>query len=311
MIRGKTLGYLRGRLGRLTSKITPNARSLHNSIKQDDEESIELSLDLEDLSAWMAHRDANPDFFQHAYFDRLGDTMIRRGCIEPLTGRHIAPGELSGGATWREDLAYEGVNSRVRAVMYVISSILEESKIHSPRIYAAEGITPFAMRMRGHYSHFLGSEFTLDPEQLNQLYPIPCEDLQKLTLRSEAFDIVSTNEVLEHVPSLDAALSEMHRVLRPGGWHVGTVPFAYFDETSTRRAMLDEHGEIIHLLEPEYHGDPMNGDGVLVFETPGWDILTRARHIGFSRAFMRFIVSTHYGVLSEHVGGVFVFCCQK
>jgi SAM-dependent methyltransferase len=283
----------------------------HRNNGSDGEESMELSLDLDGLPAWMALRDANPDLCQHDYFDRLGSTILRKGCIEPITGVHIASGELDRGTSWREGLAYEGVSSRVRAVMYVISSILEESKIHSPRIYAAEGVTPFAMRLRGRYSHFLGSEFTLDPEQLNQLYPIPCEDLQKLTLRSEAFDIVSTNEVLEHVPSLDAALREMHRVLRPGGWHVGTVPFAYFDETSTRRAVLDEHGEIIHLLEPEYHGDPMNGDGVLVFETPGWDVLTRARHTGFSRAFMRFIISTRYGLLSEHVGGVFVLCCQK
>jgi len=195
--------------------------------------------------------------------------------------------------------------------MHVIDGFLKADGIHSPRIYATEGVTAFAMRLRGLYPHFLGSEFALDQKQRDLLYPIPCEDLQNLSLQSDSFDIVATNEVLEHVPSIDKALTEMHRVLRPGGWHVGTMPFHYCDDVSTRRALLNEGGEIIHLLEPEYHLDPMNEGGVLVFEIPGWDIVARAHQAGFSRAFMRFLISTRHGVISEQIGGVFILCCQK
>jgi SAM-dependent methyltransferase len=42
-------------------------------------------------------------------------------------------------------------------------------------------------------------------------------DLEALPFASESFDILLFNEVLEHVPSDEAALAEAHRVLKPGG----------------------------------------------------------------------------------------------
>jgi SAM-dependent methyltransferase len=271
---------------------------------------VELSVDFRSLGEWLAYREANASLFNQTRFQELGHQVLRVGCREPLTGAVIAGSELDAGSSWREGLAYEGVNSRVRGVMQVIASILDEQGCTDPRIYSAEAVTPFALRLRGRYSRFLGSEFTLDPKRREWMYPIPCEDLQGLSMGSDLFDIVSTNEVLEHVPSIDRALREMCRVLRPGGWHVGTVPFLYFEEKSVLRARLDK-GKVIHLLEPEYHGDPMNDGGVLVFELPGWDIIDRAIAAGFSDASMRFVISTSHGILSEHIGGVFVFCCQK
>jgi hypothetical protein len=272
---------------------------------------IEISVDLDSLAAWTKFHEANSYILDPVRFDILGRAILRKGCIEPLTRTRIGHGKLRGESSWREGLQYNGVGSRGRGVMHVIEGILKEGNVKWPKIYATEGFSPFAMRLRKLYPHFLGSEFTLDPEQQRQLYPIPCEDLLDLTLLSDSFDIVSTNEVLEHVPSIDRALHEICRVLHPGGWHVGTVPFHYFDAAATRRAVLSESGEVFHLLEPEYHVDPLNDNGALVFEIPGWDIIERAQQAGFSRAFMRFLISSRYGVLSEHIGGVFILCCQK
>ena len=50
------------------------------------------------------------------------------------------------------------------------------------------------------------------------------EDLTHLSYADESFDLVLTSETLEHVPNLDAALGEIRRVLKPGGWHLFTVP---------------------------------------------------------------------------------------
>lgn len=236
---------------------------------------------------------------------------MRQGCREPLTGDQVAPDALVRGDSWREGLAYNGISSRMRAVMRCMETAIEEQALESPRIYAAEALTAFGMRLRGVYPRFVGSEYTTDHHQQAWLYPIPCEDLLNLSMPDGIFDLISTNEVLEHVPSIDRALSEMGRVLRPGGWHYGTVPFRFFADESERRAALSPTGEIIHLMEPEYHGDPMNQGGVLVFELPGWDLIPRAIDAGFSDAFMRLIVSTDNGILAEHVGGALVFCCQR
>src|SRR5262249_7104386 len=48
--------------------------------------------------------------------------------------------------------------------------------------------------------------------------------LDTLALRSERFDLVTAIDVLEHIPDDAAGLREIHRVLRPGGTAVITVP---------------------------------------------------------------------------------------
>ncbi len=277
----------------------------------EDELCPDITHDLDNLSAWIDFRNKHRYLHEQYQFAEKGLQIQADGCVEPLTGRRLEGGWLANTASLREGLSYQGICSRIRAVMLVIEQIIVEENISSPAIYAAEAVTAFALRLRGIFPRFIGSEFTLDLKQRRAMYPIPFQDLQNLTLLSESFNFVSTNEVLEHVPSIDRALHELHRVLSVGGWHVGTVPFNYFSDKSLRRAIISEDGSIRHILEPEYHGDPMSEKGVLVFETPGWDIIERAKDAGFSKAFMRFIISGHHGIIDEHIGGVMVFCCQK
>ena len=51
-----------------------------------------------------------------------------------------------------------------------------------------------------------------------------CSQLDHAALRSETFDLVAAIDVLEHMPNDLAGLREIHRVLRPGGYVVLTVP---------------------------------------------------------------------------------------
>ena len=272
----------------------------------------EVDVAIRSLDEFRAFLEANREvLLNEKAHEELGHQIRQTGCREPLTGREIAPFEMSNDGGLREGLAFNAISSRVRAVMLCMEDVINRQQLASPRIYAAEGLTAFAMRMRGLYPRFLGSEFTFDQVRKEWMYPIPLEDLQNLSLPDGAFDIVSTNEVLEHVPSIDSALEEIARVLRPGGWHIGTVPFYYFYEKGERRAILDGYGDIVHLLEPQYHGDPMNEGGVLVFEIPAWDIIERAHRAGFKDAFMRFVVSARHGAAAEHIGGIPVLCCEK
>ena len=271
---------------------------------------MEIVEDIASLAEWNSLRERYAPSLQLESLEKIARDVICSACVEPLTGLKINPGELAATSAWREGLLYRGIGSRALAVLAVMASVLAQQRSDMPAIYATEAVTPFALRMRGMFPRFYGSEFSLDPQIRQNLYPIPCEDLQQLSLRSDTFDIVSTNEVLEHVPSIDRALAEIYRILKPGGWHVGTLPFHFTREVGVRRASLNEQRDVVHLMEPEYHGDPV-GNGALVFELPGWDIIDRSLSAGFSRSFMRFILSSKHGILAEHVGGVFVFCCQK
>jgi SAM-dependent methyltransferase len=54
--------------------------------------------------------------------------------------------------------------------------------------------------------------------------PVIAGDLQRIDLPDEAFDAAVCAEVLEHLDDDAAALGELHRVLRPGGVLLVTVP---------------------------------------------------------------------------------------
>jgi len=43
------------------------------------------------------------------------------------------------------------------------------------------------------------------------------QDVENMTLKSNSFDVVTSRQMLEHVPNPQQALKEMYRILKPGG----------------------------------------------------------------------------------------------
>ena len=97
-----------------------------------------------------------------------------------------------------------------------------------------------------------------------------CEDLEQQTFSDESFDLVITQDVLEHLFEPQKALSEIERTLKPGGAHVFTVPWYHWKDT-VKRAMRKE-GTIDYLEKPEYHGNPIDPKGSLVVIEWGRDL---------------------------------------
>lgn len=52
-------------------------------------------------------------------------------------------------------------------------------------------------------------------------------DIHEIPFEDNSIDIIFCNHVLEHVDDDMKALSEMKRVLKPGGWAILQVPFFY------------------------------------------------------------------------------------
>lgn len=95
------------------------------------------------------------------------------------------------------------------------------------------------------------------------------EDLSKMTFDNNSFDIFITQDVFEHVIDPENAFKEIGRILKPGGVHVFTMPW-YPDLKENRIRAKMENGQIVHLEEPVYHGNPIKKDGSLV--TIDWGI---------------------------------------
>lgn len=213
------------------------------------------------------------------------------------------------GANPREHLIINGLNSRQRAILELLS-IDEYIKLDvRSKIYAPEAITKLALTIRGRFPYFLGSEFANDKSEKDILFPIVSEDLQNLSHPSNSFDVVFSCDVLEHVADIDKSLSEMARILRPGALMLSTHPFTWREKSIVKSLIKDDY--LIYLEEPEYHGNPMSKKGSLVFTVPGWDILKRAKNAGFGRVEMVMIASTKLAIFGQDPFFINVLRCYK
>lgn len=106
------------------------------------------------------------------------------------------------------------------------------------------------------------------------------ENLECLSFSDNSFDVIVTGDVLEHVIDLNKALSEIKRVLKPGGYHVFTLPVDYELARTVERARL-VNGKVEHLMKPVMHGDTIRGEGILAFRDFGRDVLEYMNRDGF------------------------------
>ena len=126
------------------------------------------------------------------------------------------------------------------------------------------------------------------------------EDLEQQTLPDEAFDIVVTQDVFEHLFHPDRAIQEIARTLRPGGAHIMTVPIVNKSDPSHRRASIAD-GQVVHRMEAQYHGNPMSADGSLVTVDWGYDIADYlAHHSGLSTVLFH-LDDLSQGIRAEYI----------
>lgn len=118
---------------------------------------------------------------------------------------------------------------------------------------------------------YLASQFFPDVSRGTLFSGYRCEDLARQTFDDEAFDLVITQDVLEHLINPVQSLIEICRTLKPGGAHVFTVPW-YPSQTTKIRAVQDGQN-IVHIEEPDYHLNPVDDEGSLVVTEWGDDLI--------------------------------------
>ena len=97
------------------------------------------------------------------------------------------------------------------------------------------------------------------------------EDLSNMTFGDQSFDIILSQDVFEHVMDPINAFREIARVLKKGGAHIFTLGWSPNTKISEPRSII-KNGEVLHLKEPQYHGNPIDEKGSLVTWDWGIDI---------------------------------------
>lgn len=131
------------------------------------------------------------------------------------------------------------------------------------------------------------------------------EDAAALSFADASLAGIVSTDVYEHVPDIEVALAEAARVLAPGGWLLFTVPFHAERDTTLTRALLVD-GVPHHLMEPQYHGNPVSDQGSLVFYDHAWDLLGRCQDAGFDDAYAVGYWDAHLGYLGDGLQLLFV-----
>lgn len=205
----------------------------------------------------------------------------------------------SSGPNWRERMVCPicKLNNRMRLSLHFVEQFgrIEQSS----EIYITEQTTPFHAVLRTRYRSVTGSEYLRDGTMsgaTNQA-GLRHEDMTALSFRDEAFDLICTFDVLEHVPEYEQGVRECARCLKPEGRLLVSVPFDLNGETTEIRARVRSDGSIEHILPPIYHGDPLDPRGVLCYQTFGWDFLNLLARAGFAEPTLFLFWSPGFGYL--------------
>ena len=117
-----------------------------------------------------------------------------------------------------------------------------------------------------------------------------CQDLSKLTFHDDSFDVALTSDVFEHVRLYKEAISEIYRVLKPGGALIFTVPFdgSQFDHNIFVDVIDKTNSANDVFVQPAvYHGDPLQGSGALLYRIYGKQLFKELEKAGFVVSYER------------------------
>lgn len=184
---------------------------------------------------------------------------------------------------WRERLICSRCNLNNRARM--VYSILEvfPSNIET---WITEQDTSFFRALSGRFTNLVGSEF-LGHDWVSGRYNekgLKHENITSTSFNDSSLSCVITLDVLEYVEKTDDALSEIFRILKPGGTLLATFPFDQESPINFERAQKNEDGSYTYFAPPEFHDNPAQDEPILCFRHFGWQILRDLEECGFAEA---------------------------
>lgn len=160
---------------------------------------------------------------------------------------------------------------RERALMHCIETFYPEWKdlvIHE----SSPGNRGASLKLKNNCQNYIATHYFPDAPSGQIVKGFLNQNLEHQSFDDEIFDLVVTQDVLEHISNPEKAFSEIARTLKKGGAHIFTVPLVNKNKPSERWAELNSDRTVKFFGSPEYHGNPIDEKGSLVFMHWGYDI---------------------------------------
>ena len=197
-------------------------------------------------------------------------------CISPSRKRHIAKLMLMS--------LFPGTSS--------LSKISNHSGL---KIYNLDTDDAFQKVFQENVGYFC-SEYPKDTEPGKEIgVRKSTQNVECLTFENEMFDLAISEDMFEHVRDYKKGFQEIFRILKPGGYHIFTIPFM-FDRPTLIRVNTAGPSDI-EILPPEYHGEK-NGKKILAYRTFGLDLFDFLKDLGFETV-------VDFSKLADQKNGIF------
>lgn len=186
----------------------------------------------------------------------------------------------SNSAWFRDNFKSKHCNTqpRERALAFVLANLLPQfrqaTKVHesSPNSF---GLSAKLKELFGK-DMYVSSQYSFTKncgKAANARNDIALDLENQHCIKNETFDIIITQDVFEHIYDTDKAFREIGRTLKPGGFHVFTVPLTSKQFGTFRAAQKTDTGSVKLYAPPEIHGNPMGKGGSLLTMQWGYDII--------------------------------------
>lgn len=187
---------------------------------------------------------------------------------------------------------------RERALMLTIEKYYpdwRDMEIHeSSPVYRGASI-----KLRNQCKNYLASQYYCDRPLGSIIDDFRNEDLENQTFPDRSFDIVITQDVMEHIYDPEKAFKEIARTLKNGGAHIFTVPIINRHQPTEKWAVKGSDNSPIFLRTEEYHGNPVDPKGSPVTMHWGFDIVDFIRSSSGLETKVEYIDDLNFGVRAE------------
>ena len=151
-----------------------------------------------------------------------------------------------------------------------LAELADEREFKKLRIYEPGLIGPFREIFQGLPGY--QDSFFWDGVEPGELHNgVQCQNLTKLTYKKNTFDLVLSSDIFEHVRTPFAGFKEVDRVLKPGGFHIFSIPLLRPMPATTVFRVDTSGQQDVPVLPERYHGAPMGGKS-LVYTDFGKDM---------------------------------------